>query len=539
MPQQPSILLIEDEANLRHNLGVLLAGEGYRVVSAEDGAEGIRKLQEEPFDLVITDVVMPEVDGFQVMQYVKDYAPDVAVVAITAYVSAESAIEALRRGAYDYLAKPFDVDLMQLVVKRALEKARMQKAFHHYMGELERQVEERARYLAEANINVKQSMEELRATQEQLVQAERFRALGEVTASVAQDLGDSLAIIVGLAQVLAKIAPAESRMKGQLEHIGEVAFRCHEIVKNLVNFPWKQLSQKVPTHLNALCEEMLAGLTHQADLNHIVVERRLDESLPPIMADSHQLLQAFTNIALNACRTITGDRSGGRLTVKTKWSDDVIQVTFQVHRLGVAKVRYGGLLNPFSTIKESAGSLDLSLAYGMIREHGGKMTVYSIPEEGATYVVELPIRESLPSLIEPPTGELEFMGRRRVLVVDADEKNLALLQEVAHHLGHDVDGSSSALQALQKIANRDYDLIITDMHLPGLDGLYLYQRLRVLRPGLAQRMIFISGRLLSDEVDAFLDKVGCPLIRKPFSVADIEMGMRQALEVTTNAVPDY
>jgi CheY-like chemotaxis protein len=531
MPQQPSILLIEDEANLRHNLGVLLAAEGYRVVSAEDGAEGIRKLQEEPFDLVITDVVMPEVDGFQVMEYLKDYAPDVAVVAITAYVSAESAIEALRRGAYDYLAKPFDVDLMQIVVKRALEKARMQKAFRHYMGELERQVEERTRHLAAANINLEQSMEELKATQEQLVQTERFRALGEVTASVAQDLGDSLAMIVGFAQVLAKIAPAENRMKAQLEQIGEVAFGCHEIVKNLVNFPWKQPSQKVQTHLNVLCEEMLAGLTDQADHNHIVVEQQLDASLPPIMADPHQLLQAFTNIALNACGTLTSDRGGGRLTVETKWSDGVIQVAFQVDRLEVAKGRPGEILDPFLSIKESTGGLGLSLAYGIIKGHGGKMAVHSIPGEGATYVVELPIREPLPSTFLPPSGELAVVGRRRVLVVDADEENLALLQEVVHHLGHDADGGSSAQQALQKIADRDYDLIITDMHLPGMDGLYLYQRLRELRPELALRVIFISGRLLSDEGGAFLERVGCPLIRKPFSVADIEMGMRQALGV--------
>jgi DNA-binding response OmpR family regulator len=518
MPQQPSILLIEDEANLRHNLGVLLEGEGYRVISAEDGAEGIRKLQEELFDLVITDVVMPKVDGFQVMQYLKEHAPDVVVVAMTAYVSTESAIEALRRGAYDYIAKPFDVDLMQVVIKRALDKARMQKAFRHYMGELECQVEERTRHLTEANINLEQSMEELRATQEQLVQTERFRALGEVTASVAQDLGGSLAMIVGFAQVLAKIAPAENRMKAQLEQIGEVAFGCHEIVKNLVNFAWKQASQKVQTHLNALCEEMLEGLTSQADLSHIVVERRLDGSLPLIMADPHQLLQAFTNIALNACRTITSDRRGRRLTVETKWSDGVIQVAFQVDELGVAKGHHGGLLDPFLT-RESTGTLGLSLAYGIIREHGGKMTVHSIPEEGATYVVELPLREPLPSTIEPPADELEVVGRRRVLVVDADETSLALLQEVVHHLGHDADEGSSAQQALQKIADRDYDLIITDMHLPGMDGLYLYQRLRELRPELAQRVIFISGRLLSDEVGVLLDQVGCPLIRKPFSVA--------------------
>jgi DNA-binding response OmpR family regulator len=105
------------------------------------------------------------------------------------------------------------------------------------------------------------------------------------------------------------------------------------------------------------------------------------------------------------------------------------------------------------------------------------------------------------------------------------------LHDIVRHLGHDVDGDSSAQQALQKIADRDYDLIITDMHLPSMDGLDLYQRLSMLRPGLAQRVLFISDGAVSDEVDAFLERVGCPLIRKPFSIADIEAGMRQALGV--------
>jgi CheY-like chemotaxis protein len=531
MPQQPSILLIEDEANLRHNLGVLLEGEGYRVVSAGDGAEGIRQLQGGPFDLVITDVVMPEVDGFQVMDYLRDHAPDVAVVAITAYVSAESAIQALRRGAYDYLAKPFDVDLMQTVIKRALEKARMQKAFKHYMAELERQVEERTRHFTQANLNLEQSMEELRATQEQVVQTERFRALGEVTASVAQDLCDSLAMIMGFAQVLAKIAPAENRMRAQLEQIGEVAFRCHEIVQHLVNLPWKQPLQKVQVHLNAVCQEMLEGLACQADLSHIVVEQLLDDTLPPIMADPGQLLQAFTNIALSACRTMASNGGGGRLTVETTWRDGVIQIAFQVDRLEVAKDRPGSILDPFLSIKESTGGLGLNLAYGIIKGQGGKMAVHSIPGEEATYIVEFPIHVAWPSTLMPSCNELEVVGRRRVLVVDADEENLALLQEVVHHLGHEADGGSSGQQALQKIADGDYDLVITDMHLPGMDGLYLHQRLRELQPELAQRMIFISGRLLSDEVGAWLDQMDCPVIKKPFSVADIEMGMRRALAV--------
>jgi len=512
---------------LRHNLKVLLEGEGYRVCCAEDGAEGIRKLQEEPFDLVITDVVMPEVDGFQVMEYLKDRVPDVVVVAITAYVSTESAIEALRHGAYDYLAKPFDVDVMQIVIRRALEKVRLQKAFRHSMGELERQVEERTRHLADANTHLEQSMAELRTTQEQLIQAGKFCALGEATATVAPELGESLAMIVGFAQVLAKIAPAESSMKTQLEHVGEVAFRCHEIVQNLANFPWSQTLRKMPMQLNDSCEQMLAGLAYQTDLSHIVVHRRLDAGIPPIMGTPQQLLQAFMNIALNACQSITSYRDGGRLTVESKRAGNVIQVALQVNGLGGANGLHERLLEPFLTIRESTGGLRLSFAYRTIKEHEGTMAVHNIPGEGITYVVELPVLESFPSQVEPSSHRLEAVRRCRVLVVDADEKSLALLHDVVRHLGHEADESSSAQQALQKIVDRDYDLIITDLHLPNEDDLHLYQRLRLLRPGLARRVIFISSGILSEEVSVFLERAGCPLIRKPFGVADIEASIRQ------------
>jgi CheY-like chemotaxis protein/nitrogen-specific signal transduction histidine kinase len=529
MLEQPSILLIEDEARLRQNLRVLLEGEGYRVVSAEDGAEGIRKLQEEPFELVITDVVMPQVDGFQVMEYLKDHCPDVVVVAITAYVSTESAIEALRRGAYDYLAKPFDVDLMQIVIKRALEKARMQKAFRHYMGELERRVEERTHKLAEAKMHLEKSMEELGAAQEQLIQMERFRALGEVTAIAAHELGDSMATIVGFAEVLAKTAPPDSRLKTQLEQIGEMAFRCHEIVKDLAHFPWKPPLQKAQTNLNDVCEQMLASLAYQADLSTTDIERRFDLNLPFTMVDPQRLSQAFSTVALHAWKTALSYRKGVRLTVETARGQTAIRIVFRAEGRDPTGGQRAGFFEPFLATQEGAGGLGLSLAYGVIKEHDGRMSVYSAPGEGVTYLVELPIRAPLPSPTEPVLDAIDVGERKRVLVVDADEKNLALLQEIVRHLGHDPEGGASAQQALQKIADNDYDLLITDMHLPTIDGLHLYQRLTTLRPGLAQRVIFISGGVISDEVCVFLERVGCHLIRKPFSVADIEAGMRQAL----------
>src|SRR5919204_657646 len=110
MVGQPFILLIEDEPRLRNNLQLLLQSEGYQITTASNGAEGIQKVAERPYDLVITDIMMPEIDGFQVMEYLKAHFPETVVVAITGHVSTASAIEALRRGAYDYLSKPLDVD---------------------------------------------------------------------------------------------------------------------------------------------------------------------------------------------------------------------------------------------------------------------------------------------------------------------------------------------------------------------------------------------------------------------------------------------
>src|SRR5919109_2587056 len=151
MVEQSAILLIEDEARLRENLQLLLESEGYRVTTAQNGREGIKQLREASFDLVITDLVMPEVDGFQVLEYLKTYAQETVVVVMTAYVSADSVIDALRKGAYDYLSKPFDLDLMKATIERALEKARLQKSLRHYMNKLEQRVEERTMELREAN----------------------------------------------------------------------------------------------------------------------------------------------------------------------------------------------------------------------------------------------------------------------------------------------------------------------------------------------------------------------------------------------------
>jgi DNA-binding response OmpR family regulator len=261
MCEQPTILLIEDEARLRHNLQILLQGDGHRVVTAEHGEEGFQRLQEETFDLVITDLVMPKIDGFEVMEYLQKHCPDTVVVAITAYASTESAIQALRRGAYDYIAKPFDFDLLQIVIKRALDKARLQKALRHYMNELEQRVEERTQELTDAKSRLEQSLADLKTAQDQLIQTARLYAMGEATTAVANELADPLTIIVTLAQVLAKDVTAEGRMKTQLKQISEAALCCQQLMQSLMNFVEAKANIKTMTCETNLSHILLQGRT--------------------------------------------------------------------------------------------------------------------------------------------------------------------------------------------------------------------------------------------------------------------------------------
>lgn len=120
------ILIVEDEKSMREVLKILLEGEGYEVSTASDGAEGMACLDRDIFDLVITDVKMPKADGFEVLKRIKDVSPDTIVIMITAFGTKDSAIEAMKLGAYDYISKPFNIDEIRLIVKKAIEKKQAQ-----------------------------------------------------------------------------------------------------------------------------------------------------------------------------------------------------------------------------------------------------------------------------------------------------------------------------------------------------------------------------------------------------------------------------
>ena len=115
------VLVVDDEKSMRDLLAITLQKAGYEVTLAEGGAAAIEAIRRDPFDAIITDLRMPKVDGLQVLRSAKEQSPDTAVIMVTAMASTETAVEAMKLGAYDYITKPFKVDELQLTIQRALD----------------------------------------------------------------------------------------------------------------------------------------------------------------------------------------------------------------------------------------------------------------------------------------------------------------------------------------------------------------------------------------------------------------------------------
>jgi C4-dicarboxylate-specific signal transduction histidine kinase len=404
MREPAAILLIEDEARLRNNLKILLQGEGYRVATAENGAEGIRKSREDSYDLVITDLVMPEVNGFQVMDHLKTHLPDTVVLAITGYVSTESAIEALRRGAYDYLSKPFDVDIMKITIERALEKVRLQKALRQHMNELEQKVDERTRELTETNRKLEKSLTDLEAAQEQLIQAEKLSSLGELIAGVAHELNNPLSTIALNAQLVTSAPAVEGNAKTQLQRISDAAVHCQRIVKSLVSFARKQKPEMAYVDVNEVCDKMLDLVAYQLKVGNVALEKRLDPRLPRTMADPHQLQQVLVNLATNAAQAIAAAAGRGTLRLETSLVNGSIHITVRDDGPGISREHQRKIFDPFFTTKPEGTGLGLSISYGIIKEHGGEIVVHSTPGAGTTFVITLPITKPAESGGDRPSA---------------------------------------------------------------------------------------------------------------------------------------
>lgn len=366
---------------------------------------------------------------------------------------------------------------------------------------------------------------------EDLQQADKMSALGRLVAGVAHDLNNPLTSIVGYAQLL-KLRDTDGRMQRGLEVIAAEAERAAKIVRNLLTFARKQPPERKPLGLNGVIEKTLELKLEDLRLSNIQVVTDLQPDLPYALADFHQMQQVLLNLLINAAQAMKGVKKGNRIRIRSRAVDGRIQVEVEDNGPGIPPEILPRIFDPFFSTKpagEGTG-LGLSICHGIMAEHGGSVRAVNLPEGGASFVLELPVLEAkdvpagrTPGAAVPERGARE---ERTVLVVDDEPSIQDMLVAILTTQGHRVDTASTAEEALRKLRKRGYDVILTDLRMPGMSGTEFYNRLAATQSEVARRVVFMTGDLVGNESRDFLGRVGNLSLAKPFTMESLDRILR-------------
>lgn len=389
-------------------------------------------------------------------------------------------------------------------------------------GELANVFNEMTDKLKVSRNQLERTVDTLKTTQAQLVQSEKLSAIGEFVAGVAHELNNPLTSVIGFAELLQQ-ADVNDRHKHFLGLIMISAHRCHKIVQSLLSFARQHKPERKLVQLREVIEGAMGILQYQLRTNNIEVLTHFTADLPKVMADSHQLQQVFLNLLNNARQAIEAYRPRGLIRITTEVKGLTARVTFQDDGPGIETETIPKIFNPFFTTKEigKGTGLGLSLSYGIIKEHGGNISVESKPGEGAAFIVELPVAQESDAHAKAAAERTTtvFDGRgKKVLVVDDEELVLNLVSESLQPTGCDLAIAGDGEAALRQLRETRFDLTICDWKMPGVNGQQVYEALRALDREAASRFIFMTGDVMNSHVQNFLEQNGVTCLAKPFSI---------------------
>jgi two-component system NtrC family sensor kinase len=391
---------------------------------------------------------------------------------------------------------------------------------------------------------------ELKRLEEQLIQAEKLAAMGQMLAGVAHELNNPLTAILGVTELLRERPTEDPATKRQLELTHRQARRAARIVQNLLEFSRPASPQKKPIDLNSIIDRTLQLHEHSLRRNNVEIDFRSLPDLPGVVGDANQLIQVFLNLVTNAEQAIREVRESGRIQIRFARLGSRISVTFQDDGIGLRPESIPRLFDPFYTTKRPGGGtgLGLSICLSIIREHGGTIEAEALPAGGSAFRVYLPASleqaSPFPSLATPaPLGavspaSLGLLRGRSILILDDEESLRSLLFEGLVTRELRVDCAGTLEEALALAAQHPPDVLLCDLNL-SQDGNYLSgktaaQQILAAAGPRKPAVIFMTGDLMeSSQLDG---GPGQPrFLQKPFRISDV-LALLQ--EVFAAAPPD-
>lgn len=396
---------------------------------------------------------------------------------------------------------------------------------HRMTEDLQRSNKEIAEWNKALEQKVQEQSNRLYEVQQQLHQAEKLSALGQLVSGVAHEINNPLSAIIGFAQMM-EMDSRDEDIKKDMDKIIHEAKRAGKIVKNLLTYARKGGSTKESTQINEIIRETIELRAYQCRVNNIEVSQNLDPDLSTTMADPNQIEQVLLNIFTNAEQAIKKTKRKGKINVTTHQSDCQIFIEISDNGPGIPLENQSKIFDPFYTTKAvgQGTGLGLSVSYGIIQEHGGSIKIDSKLSEGSRFIITLPIVEH--SNLSTEVGEAEnddrLLAGKRMLIIDDEVDVLDFLRRYLESSGCIVETASNGHDGLSKLRRNNYDLIVCDVKMPVMDGKALYRHICTEMPNMAERVVFSTGDFIGQDTVHFLESTRVNFVNKPFDLLTLK-----------------
>lgn len=529
------ILIIDDEPANVVLLERLLEREGYtRITATTSPQEGLELFNSTEPDLVLLDLAMPNMDGFEVMRRLRSL-PDrasapVPIVVLTADVTPETKRKALTSGANDFLTKPFEHEEVLARVANLLET----RTLHLELADRKERLEE----------EVRRRTEELSETEARLFQSQKMEAIGQLAGGIAHDFNNLLSVIINYAILLLEDMDPNDRLREEVLEIQRAGESAATLTRQLLAFSRKEVVSMVALDLNEVVRNVqrLLHRTIGEDIRFVV---ELSADLSRAKLDAGQVEQVLLNLAVNARDAMPG---GGTLSIRT--FDASMDATFVAEHPGARLGDYACIqvsdtgigmpdevkarvFEPFFTTKERGVGTGLGLAtvYGVVKHSDGYVDVESALGEGSTFTLYFPVTaEALEDKLEQVSKRIGGGEGERILVAEDSDGLRGVIERLLTRNGFEVLPAERGGRALELAgaSNQRIDLLLTDVVMPGMSGKDLADAVGTLHPGLP--IIYMSGY-----TDQVIGEAGSMengvLLRKPFTEPELIRAVHDALSM--------
>lgn len=547
------ILVVDDIESGRYIKSRVLRAAGFETVEAQNGHEALALARAATFQLVILDVKLPDIDGFEVCRRLKAEFSSLSVLQTSAaFTGRADRMAGLEGGADAYLIEPIDPHELITTVKALLRLHRAEHELRQMNATLEQKVEERTAALTAANARLEDELHQRAVAEEALRHAQRLDALGRVTGGIAHDFNNLLTVILGsfsrIDRALSKIPPdLGNDLRPFVGGGQQAALDCAHLTRQLLAFARKEKLRVETLNVNDRLSRFKA-LLHRAVGEQVSLELSLSPEVWLCRADPTQLESAILNLAVNARDAMP---NGGAVCITTKnvelypgqtYDDIPIPPGAPAGRFVCVMVADTGTgmsadvlehaFEPFFTTKDigKGTGLGLSQVYGFVTQSGGCVGVDSMPGRGTRIAVFLPVSEEHAQANVGAADDRQLPnGRETILVVEDNYLVLASTTQTLTELGYTVLEASNGARALEWMrSNTPVDVLFTDIVMPDrIGGIEVANEARRTRPDL--RVLLTSG-YSADAIKEEPSTGSFAYLPKPYTPEALARRLREVLE---------